>query len=157
MQGELSPPRRRVIIGSLWSTWRLRAQRKQWSLHPTLDCLSQQTPFPSPPPVFAKLPPRHNLPTAHKTTERDTGIHSVITSDTCLSASAFTLSFSRTGPVSCQWLHSQAKVPSLTGATVHVDKPVRQDEDSSQCSAVPILTVGRQQYTSLLFVRWFNA
>lgn len=62
MQGELSTPHQRVIIGSLWSTWRLRAQRKQLSLHPTLDCLSQQTPFPSPLPAFSsKFPPHHNL------------------------------------------------------------------------------------------------
>lgn len=62
MQGELSTPHQRVIIGSLWSTWRLRAQRKQLSLHPTLDCLSQQMPFPSPLPVFSsKFPPHHNL------------------------------------------------------------------------------------------------
>lgn len=62
MQGELSTPHQRVIIGSLWSTWRLRAQRKQLSLHPTLDCLSQQTPFPSPLRAFSsKFPPHHNL------------------------------------------------------------------------------------------------
>lgn len=61
MQGELSTPHQRVIIGSLWSTWRLRAQRKQLSLHPTLDCLSQQTPFPSPLPAFShKFPPHHD-------------------------------------------------------------------------------------------------
>ena len=55
MQGELGTPHQRVIIGSLWSTWRLRARRKQLSLHPTLDCLSQQTPFPSPLPAFSSL------------------------------------------------------------------------------------------------------
>lgn len=61
MQGELSTQHRRVIIGSLWSTWRLRAQRKQLSLHSTLDCLSQQTSFPSPLHLLFNFPPRNNL------------------------------------------------------------------------------------------------
>lgn len=61
MQGELSTQHRRVIIGSLWSTWRLRAQRKQLSLHSALDCLSQQTSFPSPLHLFFKFPPQNNL------------------------------------------------------------------------------------------------
>lgn len=71
MRGELSTPHQRVIIGSLWSTWRLRAPRKQLSLHPTLDCLSQQTPFPSPlPPLCSRFPPhRHSL----RCTERGNG------------------------------------------------------------------------------------
>lgn len=70
VQGELSTPHQRVIIGSLWSTWRLRAQRKQLSLHPTLDCLSQQTPFPSPLPAFSSefsLSAFYNLTMAHRT------------------------------------------------------------------------------------------
>lgn len=45
----------RVIIGSVWSTWWLRAQRKQLSVQPTLDCLSQQMPFPSPLWAFSSL------------------------------------------------------------------------------------------------------
>lgn len=62
MQGELSTPHQRVIIGSLWSTWWLRARCKQLSLQPTLDCLSQQMPFPSPLPAFsAEVPPHSSL------------------------------------------------------------------------------------------------
>lgn len=71
MRGELST-HRRVIIGSLWSTWRLRAQRKQLSLHSTLDCLSQQTSFPSPLHLFFKFPPRNNLLHRMKEQGRDT-------------------------------------------------------------------------------------
>lgn len=64
----------RVIIGSLWSTWRLRAQRKQLSLHLTLDCLSQQTPFPSPlPALSSEFPPHHNRPTDSGAQNEGTG------------------------------------------------------------------------------------
>lgn len=74
MQGELSTPHQRVIIGSLWSTWRLRAQRKQLSLHPTLDCLSQQTPFPSPLPAsLLQLPSTSQLNTVRCTERKERG------------------------------------------------------------------------------------
>lgn len=48
-------------LSALWSTWRLRAQRKQLSLPSTLDCLSQQTSFPSPLHLSSKFPPRNNF------------------------------------------------------------------------------------------------
>lgn len=60
MQGELSTPHQRVIIGSLWSTWWLRARCKQLPLQPTLDCLSHQMPFPSPLPAFSSEVPPHS-------------------------------------------------------------------------------------------------
>lgn len=101
MQGELSTPHQRVIIGSLWSTWRLRAQRKQLSLHPTLDCLSQQTPFPSPlPGVLLQVPSTSQLTMVHRTKEREMAIQSVIARDAFLSTPAFIFVWMRKGVLS---------------------------------------------------------
>lgn len=73
MQGGLSPQRHRVIISSLWSTWRLRAQRKQLSPHSALDCLSQQMPLPSPLAVFSVRSPITNRSGSRNAPEEHSG------------------------------------------------------------------------------------
>ncbi len=108
MQGELSTPHQRVIIGSLWSTWRLRAQRKQLSLHSPLDCLSQQTPFPSPLPApFLQVPSSEQLTMVHRMKEREMVKLSLITYDAFRSMPAFTLSI--------VWMRTAAPVMILLG------------------------------------------
>lgn len=68
-------------LSALWSTWRLRAQRKQLSLQSTLDCQSQQAPFPSPPPCVRLHVPSASELTAHGTEEQDK--QSLVCEQTC--------------------------------------------------------------------------
>lgn len=135
MQGELSTPHQRVIIGSLWSTWRLRAPRKQLSLHLTLDCLSQQTPFPSPLPVFSsKFPPHRNSLWCTRRRKGKWRCSLCSRKDAFLSVPALMLSVVWTRTVTCQdsasWIleltclssasqsekSCSVKVPPVTGA-----------------------------------------